>query len=122
MLLVHIDLFASSRVPSQTRVPPFDGEGAKAPQFHPIATRHRVGDLLEYGVNEPLDVTPKQVGVFISDKLDQFGADHRYTSFERLQNVVWLNSAWKTDWLVASNLQPPDPRIASGYQLTAARQ
>jgi hypothetical protein len=76
MFLVHVDRFPSFGIAAIPGIAFFYREGPEAAQFDPIAARHGLNDLLENCVYDPLDVTMKQMRVFVSKKLNQFGTDH----------------------------------------------
>ena len=52
-------------------------EGAEAAKLDTVAARQRIGDLVEDGVDDVLDVALVEVGVGFCDFLDEFGFDHR---------------------------------------------
>ena len=76
MFLVHIDRFPRSGIAAVPGIAFFYPEGPEAAQFVPVAARHGVDDLLENCVYDPLDVTMKQMRVFVGKKLNQFGTGH----------------------------------------------
>jgi hypothetical protein len=54
-----------------------DGERTETTQFHPVATRQRRHDLIEYRVHNVLDIPLVEMRVVLGDTLNQFGLDHR---------------------------------------------
>ena len=98
MFLVHIDRFPGLGIAAVPGIALFHRKGPEAAQFDPVAARHGLDDLLENCVYDPLDVTPKQMRVFVSKKLKQFGTGHHsprrrngfMTSFAGLVTKIYL--------------------------------
>src|SRR5690606_19185562 len=77
VFLAHIDLFAGARITPDARRTILHRKGAKAPEFDPVAPRHRIPDFVEDRIDDILDVTLEQMRVFRGELLDKFGLDHQ---------------------------------------------
>src|SRR5262249_711344 len=53
-----------------------DRKGAKAPQFHAVATGQRLDDFIEHDVDDPLDVAVIEVLIGNGNLLNELRFDH----------------------------------------------
>jgi hypothetical protein len=74
--LVDVNLLAGARVAPDAGVSAFDREGAETAQLHAVAARHRLGDLIEDGVDDVLDVALVEMRISLGDPLHELRLDH----------------------------------------------
>ena len=75
-LFVNGNMRARARVAADAGVSFLDGKCSETPDFHPVASRQRIGDLVENGVHDVLGITLIEFGIVIGDFLNELGLDH----------------------------------------------
>jgi hypothetical protein len=67
---------AGARIAADTRVATLHRKGTEATQLDTVAARQRVGDFVQNGVYDVLDVTKVEMRIAVGDPLNKFGFDH----------------------------------------------
>src|SRR6056297_505053 len=79
MLFINIHRLAGAGIATCARIAAFDREGAETAQLHPVSIGHRIGDFVENGIHDALDVALVKMWIFFGNFLNQLRPDHWFS-------------------------------------------
>jgi hypothetical protein len=85
----QLDSLTRFRITPGTRGPVVKGKTAKPPDFYSLTIGKRLGHVLNDGFHSQFDIFNRELGLFGSNQLDQFGFRHEaFSSFVFIRPLV----------------------------------
>jgi hypothetical protein len=73
---LDVDRYAATGIATDPGVTCAGREGSEPTQFNASILGQAPGDLIEKGIDDQFAVLPRNVGIFLNQKLNQLGTDH----------------------------------------------